>query len=116
MPTRHPIDYVEFPVRDVAEAKAFYAAAFGWAFTDYGPGYAGIQGDGREMGGLAQADEVRTGGPLVLLSSHDLEASLEAVEAAGGRVTEPIYSYPGGRRFHVSDPSGNELAVYQPDA
>ena len=113
MHTHHAIDYVEFTVRDVAAAKRFYAKAFGWSFADYGPEYAGIKGsDGGEVGGLRRGDEQRTRGPLVILYSDDLEASLAAVTAAGGSILEGPYSFPGGRRFHFADPSGNELAVW----
>ena len=35
-----------------------------------------------------------------------------AVVKAGGRVTVPIFDFPGGRRFHFADPSGNELAIW----
>jgi len=108
----HAIDYVEIPVTDIDAAKSFYAAAFGWSLVDYGPDYAGIQGDGREIGGLRRDSEVGTGGPLVILYSDDLESSVEAVRAAGGTIVAPIYSFPGGRRFHFADPAGNELAVW----
>lgn len=107
----HAIDYVEITVRDMGEVKRFYAAAFGWQFTDYGPGYAGIKGAEREMGGLAQGD-VAPGGPLIVLFSDDLETSLAAVRDAGGAICKEPFSFPGGRRFHFSDPSGNELAVW----
>ena len=110
--THHAIDYIEIAVTDVDAAKAFYASAFGWSFVDYGPDYAGIQGDGKEVGGLRRDAEVRAGGPLVILYSEDLEGSVEAVTAAGGTVLRPIYSFPGGRRFHFADPAGNELAVW----
>lgn len=112
MPRHHTIDYIELSVRDLARAKAFYGDAFGWAFTDYGPTYAGIQGAEREVGGLEETDEVQAGGPLVILYSKDLEASLAAVQAAGGTVAKPPFDFPGGRRFHFRDPSGNELAVW----
>lgn len=114
MSVHHALDYIEFTVRDLAEAKRFYTAAFGWAFTDYGPAYAGIQGEGREVGGMEQAETLRAsgGGALAILYSDDLEASLAAVEAAGGTVSTPPFSFPGGRRFHFLDPSGNELAVW----
>jgi uncharacterized protein len=108
----HTIDYIEIAVTDMDAAKAFYASAFGWSLVDYGPDYAGIQGEGREAGGLRRDPEVRPGGPLVILYSEDLEASVEAVTAAGGKIVEPIYSFPGGRRFHFADPAGNELAVW----
>jgi hypothetical protein len=112
MHTHHAIDYIEFTVRDLAAAKQFYTEAFGWAFTDYGPEYAGIQGPDGEVGGLRQADEARTGGPLVVLYSTDLEASLAAVRAAGGSIEKEPFAFPGGRRFHFLDPSGTELAVW----
>jgi predicted enzyme related to lactoylglutathione lyase len=108
----HAIDDVEIAVTDIDAAKAFYGSAFGWSLVDYGPDYAGIQGAGKEVGGLRRDSEVRAGGPLVILYSEDLEASAEAVTAAGGTIVEPIYAFPGGRRFHFADPSGNELAVW----
>ncbi len=109
----HTIDYIEFTVLDLAEAKRFYGTAFGWTFQDYGPTYAGIQRPGGgEVGGLSQAPKVERGGPLVVLYSTDLEASLEAVRNAGGRLVKEIFAFPGGRRFHFLDPSGNELAVW----
>lgn len=110
--THHTIDYIELSVTDVEAAKAFYGAAFGWSFADYGPEYAGIQSGGREVGGLRRDSEVREGGPLVILYSDDLEASVEAVKAAGGTIRQPIYPFPGGRRFNFADPAGNELAVW----
>lgn len=111
MHTHHAIDYIELTVRDVAAAKQFYTAAFGWAFNDYGPAYAGIRGAEREQGGLSQG-EPRPGGPLVVLYSDDLEASLSAVRAAGGTIVKEPFAFPGGRRFQFTDPSGNELAVW----
>lgn len=107
----HAIDYIEISVRDVGEAKRFYGAAFGWTFNDYGPDYAGIVGPSREVGGLRKA-EVVPGGPLVVLFSSALDASLAGVRAAGGTITQEPFEFPGGRRFHFADPSGNELAVW----
>ena len=108
----HAIDYIEISVTDLNASKRFYGEAFGWRFTDYAPTYAGIAGKDREMGGLTVVDEVRGGGPLVVLFSADLDATLDAVKAAGGRVLKEPFEFPGGRRFHFADPSGNELAVW----
>jgi predicted enzyme related to lactoylglutathione lyase len=110
--THHAIDYIEIAVTDLEAAKTFYASAFGWSLVDYGPEYAGIQGDGREMGGLRLDTEVRAGGPLVILYSSNLEDSVAAVGAAGGTIVKAIEPFPGGRRFHFADPAGNELAVW----
>jgi uncharacterized protein len=108
----HTFDYIELSAPDLPAATAFYAAAFGWECTDYGPDYAGIRRPGAdgEMGGLNPA---RPGPPLVIVYSDDLDATLEAVRSAGGEITEGPYEFPGGRRFHFTDPAGNPLAVWQ---
>lgn len=108
----HAIDYIEFTVGDMEEAKRFYREAFGWEFNDYGPEYAGIRKEGGEAGGFRLAPEAPGGGPLVVLYSEDLEASLVEVREAGGRIVTEPFTFPGGRRFHFQDPSGNELAVW----
>ncbi|MBI3549302.1 MAG: VOC family protein [Elusimicrobia bacterium] len=108
----HGIDYIEFTVTDMAKAKAFYGAAFGWTFNEYGPSYAGIRRENGEAGGLRLDAKVATGGPLVILFSDDLEKSVRSVTEAGGTITKPPFSFPGGRRFQFKDPSGNELAVW----
>lgn len=114
MPVHHAIDYIEIGVDDVQAAKAFYGSAFGWQFNDYGPGYAGIRRpDGvGEQGGLNGEGARPRGGPLILLWSADLDASVASVVEAGGVIAEQPYEFPGGRRFHFLDPSGNELGVW----
>ena len=93
--------------------KTFYSAVFGGSYVDYGPSYAAITGAGMDGGFDANAGGRRPSdqGALVVLYSDDLEASQSTVSAANGEVTVPIFSFPGGRRFHFKDPSGNELAV-----
>ena len=105
------IDYIEFSVSRVPDAKRFYGAAFGWSFEDYGPDYASFA-DGRLSGGFQTAQKVRTGGVLVVIYTTDLEGMERRVRQAGGKIVRPIFSFPGGRRFHFTDPSGNELAVW----
>jgi len=108
----HAISYIEFTVANMAESQRFYGAAFDWKFNDYGPEYAGIQGPGGEVGGFRSDIEVSTGGPLVILYSNDLDMTLTRVREAGGKIVTEPYDFPGGRRFHFQDPSGNELAVW----
>lgn len=105
------IDYIEFPVADVAAARRFYSAVFGWTFTDYGPDYTSFE-DGRLGGGFRGGEPARAGGPLVVVYAMDLDAIAAAVTAAGGRITQPPFDFPGGRRFHFVDPCGHELAVW----
>jgi uncharacterized protein len=115
---RHPhhgIDYVEIPTTNMDATKAFYAAAFGWTFTEYGPGYTGYVDHARgdlEAGGFVLQEAVVPGGALVIVFSSDLEATSSRVRDAGGTITKEIFSFPGGKRFHFTDPSGIELAVW----
>ena len=110
--THHQINYVELKTTDIGAMKAFYGGAFGWTFEDWGPGYATFMGAGVD-GGFEQVDGFTPGdSPLLVINSTDLDASLGAVEAAGGVVTVRPFDFPGGRRFHFRDPAGNELAVW----
>ena len=113
------VDYFELAVDDLADAKAFYAKALGWAFNDYGPDYAASQDPrtpGAEFGGLSPHKPPSRGeGVLVLVRSEDVEETQASVLAAGGRIAVELHEYPGGRRFTFADPSGNILGVYQSD-
>jgi uncharacterized protein len=105
------IDYLEFAATDLPAVKRFYGEAFGWQFTDYGPDYTSFV-DGRLSGGFQRLDLVTPGGPLVVIFAIDLEKAQAKVSRVGGRIVKPIFSFPGGRRFHFMDPAGNELAVW----
>lgn len=108
------LNYVELPVGDVAQSKAFYEAAFGWRLTDFGPSYAATMTGDTDIGLQGDPAEA-TRAPLPVIEVGDLEAALSAVSDAGGRVTRPIFAFPGGRRFHFLDPAGNELAAVKSD-
>jgi predicted enzyme related to lactoylglutathione lyase len=106
------VDYFEMAGgTDLEAVKRFYADAFGWAFTDYGPAYAGVDNAGLDGGFQADAAEAAPA-PLVILYADDLDAMADRVTAAGGVILRPAYAFPGGRRFHFRDPAGNELAVW----
>ena len=106
------LNYVELPVRDVEATRTFFAAAFGWDFTSYGPSYAATEGMPANLG--LQGDSAEwSGAPLPVIEVDDLEATEAAIGAAGGTITQPIFAFPGGRRFHFRDPDGNELAAMQ---
>ena len=107
------IDYIELPSVTAHElTRAFYAKAFGWDFTDYGPDYAATEGGTVNVGLNGQVDEALSA-PLPVVRVDDLAAAFEAVVAAGGLIARPIFAFPGGKRFHFIDPSGSELAVWQ---
>lgn len=108
------INYIELPARNLEGTKQFFSDAFGWQFIDYGSDYIAMQNAGLD-GGFYRSElvvETAKGSALVVLYSSDLEATLVKVKAAGGRIVKQVFSFPGGRRFHFSDPSGNEYAVW----
>ncbi len=114
MSNHHNINYVEFPAQDLAATKAFLNKVFGWEFQDYGPEYAAFTGQGID-GGFYKSDlkaSCSQGSVLVVLYSRNLEGTLAAVKEFGGTIIEDIFAFPGGRRFHFTEPSGNELAVW----
>lgn len=116
----HVIDYIEFAVNDLQEAKTFYGAALGWKFTDYGPDYVGIQHPtkpGEEFGGMYPTPAPSRGEAILpLVRTDDADVALASVVAAGGRIRAELHDYPGGRRFTFADPSGNVVGVYQPSS
>ena len=105
------VDYIEFPATDMAATKSFYGRVFGWKFTDYGPDYTCFE-DGRLAGGFWKSGEVRAGGPLVVIYAQSLASMEAAVREAGGTIVKETFEFPGGRRFHFTDPNGNELAIW----
>nr|WP_314567344.1 VOC family protein [uncultured Pseudomonas sp.] len=105
------IDNIEFNVGDIARSKVFYASAFGWTFVDYGPTYTEFS-DGRLTGGFTTGEPVRPGGPLIILYTDDLVATQQRLKALGAVITRATFSFPGGSRFHFTDPDGYELAVW----
>ena len=107
-------NYVEFPADDLAAVKAFFSQVFGWKFTDYGPEYCAFNNAGLD-GGFYKAElasSSQTGAALVVFYSEDLATSEAKISSAGGSIVKPIFSFPGGRRFHFADPCGNEYAVW----
>ena len=107
------VDYIEFNATDIAATKKFYGGVFGWKFTDYGPDYTSFE-DGRIAGGFSKGS-VAPAGTLVVIYVDDLADAEKRVKDAGGKIVKEIFSFPGGSRFHFSDPNGNVLAVWHND-
>ncbi|MFK7816479.1 MAG: VOC family protein [Gammaproteobacteria bacterium] len=108
------INYVELPAKNINATKAFFEKAFGWTFTDYGPDYAAFENQGLD-GGFFTSDLISSthnGSALVIFYSNTLEETQTKIEKAGGTIIQEIFSFPGGKRFHFTDPNGNEYAVW----
>lgn len=113
-PKHEKLNYVEFAANDLKATSTFFQNAFAWNFTWYGEDYVSFSDEGLD-GGFYKAD-MKTredqGGALLIFYSNNLESSMQKVEHAGGEITKAIFSFPGGRRFHFYEPSGNEFAVW----
>ncbi|WP_349921699.1 VOC family protein [Aeromonas veronii] len=112
------LNYVEFAARDLAATKAFFEGAFGWQFVDYGPDYCAFAGEGLD-GGFYRADlcsHSHQGGALLIFYSADIATTQAKVSQWGGIINRPLFDFPGGRRFHFVEPSGNEFAVWSESA
>ena len=112
MRAQNRIDYVEIPVTDLPRARAFFEAMFGWEFQEWGDEYLSFS-DGRLNGGMRKADAAAPGtGVLLVFYSDDLERDVARVQELGGTISQEIFSFPGGRRFHFLDPAGAEFAIW----
>lgn len=108
------IDYVEFPARDIKATKEFFKQVFGWSFEDFGVDYTAFSNQGIDGGFFSSNLNSSTdnGAALIIFYSKNLEAAKAKIEQSGGEIVKPIFSFPGGRRFHFTEPSGNEFAVW----
>ena len=108
------INYVEYPAKDIGATTRFFATVFGWSFVDYGPDYSAFSNQGLD-GGFFKSELASTsenGAALIVFYSQNLGSTEAKVKKAGGVISKAIYSFPGGRRFHFLEPSGNEFAVW----
>ena len=115
MSNHEKINYLELAAADIPKTKVFFEAAFGWSFVDYGPDYTAFEKSAGLDGGFYKADVSSVqekGGALIVLYSENLETTQQKVINSGGVIVKDIFSFPGGRRFHFMEPSGNELAVW----
>jgi len=114
MNNHEKINYVEFPAKQLDATKAFFTQALNWSFVDYGSDYCAFSNEGLD-GGFFRSDlnaSADNGSALIVFYSEDLESTLSKIENAGGKIIKQIFTFPGGRRFHFSDPSDNEFAVW----
>jgi len=114
MNEHNKINYVEFPAKNLQATKLFFEQAFGWSFDDFGPDYTAFSNAGLN-GGFYKSDHSSTtenGAALIVFYSKDLESTQETIKKSGGNIVKEIFPFPGGRRFHFTEPGGNEFAVW----
>jgi uncharacterized protein len=112
MAQHNQIDLIEFPVKSGAQLKQtknFFANVFDWHYTDWGDDYSDTTDSGANSG--INSDH-GSSMPLTVIYTEDLEATKQKILENGGKIIVDTYEFPGGRRFHFTEPSGNELAVW----
>ncbi len=109
------INYIEFPAKDIETTKDFFSAVFGWSFVDFGPEYTSFSNEGLDGGGgFYKSDLISStekGSALIVFYSHKIEQTQSKIENAGGKIIKPIFTFPGGRRFHFANPNINEYSL-----
>lgn len=119
MNTTVQISYLEYPAINLAKTKSFFEQVFHWEFTDYGPEYTSFSKTAGLNGGFYQSSLTSTtdkGAALTVFYSKNIAHIQSEIEAAGGTIVKPLFSFPGGVRFHFTEPSGNEFAVWSEQA
>lgn len=109
--TNNHISYIEFKTNNIEAIKTFYSKAFNWSFSDFGPSYSSFKDSGLQ-GGFEFSEDPVSNSVLVVLYHQNLEQIKNSIVNFGGKITKNIFAFPGGKRFHFMDPSGNELAVW----
>jgi len=114
MPKENTINYIEIPVKNMALSKSFFAKVFEWEFTDYGEDYCCPTNAGIDAG-LALSYKCfnqSKGMALIVFYASNLPQKKQLIKLNGGEITQDIFSFPGGKRFHFMDINGNEYAVW----
>ena len=116
----------ELMSRDIDTAKAFYSKVFGWEYDEMDMGPGGIYnvirgGDYNGLGGLmAMPPDMPDQVPnhwAVYFMVDDVNATAEAVKAAGGQVVQEPFEAPGvGHIAVMHDPAGGSFSVLQPSS
>jgi hypothetical protein len=120
---RHPgkIIWADLVTTDLAAAKSFYGALFGWTFHDIHTGtadYSLALLDGVQVGGIVErkvgAGQQRHPVWLTFISVRNVDKAQKTVVAHGGKVLAPAHTYPRrGRQAVFADPEGAIFAVLQ---
>lgn len=108
------INCVEFLAKEIQATKGFFGQVFIWTFQDYGPEYSAFSNQG--IDGVFYKTElsssVNNGAEFIVFYSQDIEATKNKIEEANGIIVKPIFTFPGGRRCHFTEPGGNEFAAW----
>jgi len=107
-------DTVLYPVKDVDQAKALFAALFGAAPHVDSPYYVGFSIDGKEIGLIPNGHDQGMSGPEPYYDVEDIAATLVALEALGAVVLQQPTDVAAGLLVaKVKDIDGNLIGLKQ---
>jgi predicted enzyme related to lactoylglutathione lyase len=115
--------WYELMTTDADAAKAFYEQVVGWTITPMGGDHKGYRTiampDGAVGGLLPLTQEMCDHGAkptwLMYIGVDDVDATVTAVEAAGGKAVMPASDIPGiGRLAMLADPQGAPFYIMKP--
>ena len=111
--------WYELMTSDTVAAGKFYSDVVGWT-TQEMPGGDGPPYTTFNIGGVGLAGMLNIPGHVAwvgYISVDDVDAHIEKVVEAGGKLLRPATDIPGMLRFAVmSDPQGAAIVVFTPDA
>lgn len=115
--------WTEVQTRDYQAAKAFYAAVFGYSYTEIGDGTAynyatfTLPGGTDSVGGINDLTKLPGQAPahwLVWFDTADVDATLQRAKAIGASVTRDPSDSPYGRMAMLTAPQGEAFGVIDP--
>ena len=118
-----PIHF-EIHADDLGRCRAFYAALFGWTFTEYMPDFYYLITTGPDSepginGGLVKrqgGEGERINSFVCTIGVSDLNATAAKLEELGAFIAMPRHAIPGvGWNMYAKDTEGNVFGIHQPD-
>lgn len=108
------ICYLEMPASDVATSASFYRTCFGWDIGERGDGTTSFTDTvGQVSGSFVTGVAVHEGGIIISIMVSDMTASIAAVKANGGVITQPVGKDLPEITARFRDPAGNVMGLYQ---
>jgi predicted enzyme related to lactoylglutathione lyase len=120
------VDFFAINADDVPRARTFYAAVFGWSFEPWGPPNFYLIETGKEPmtvsgGALQERRELAPGQRMIgfecTIAVANIDQTMRAIEANGGRIAAPKFHIPTvGTVAYFFDTEGNVAGICQREA
>jgi uncharacterized protein len=117
MENNHSITHIEIPSPDLNKAVEFYGKVFGWETQVMPDGKYAMFKTGEKSGGGFDANTTpapEKTGPGLVINVGDINAKLEEIRKAGGKVFQEKTEIGGGFGYYARfiDPNGNHMQLH----